>query len=180
MGLRTNGTKVNRRDKSEQQKCVKAAGLRAVREAVGKDWEEVEAFVASEPMPVVVKPVESCGTEGVKLCKTKEEAEEHFKLLMGAQLTVGSVGAAVLVQEFLRGKEYVVDHVSQDGVHKTVMVWMYDKRNRNGADFVYFGMVPVPADSDIAKILITYTRGVLDAMGIKNGPTHGEVMITPA
>jgi biotin carboxylase len=177
--LRTNGTQINRRDKSVQQKCVKAAGLRAVREAVGKDWSEVEAFASSETMPVVVKPVESAGSEGVKLCKTKEEAEEHFMLLMGAQLTVGSAGAAVLVQEYLRGKEYVVDHVSKDGIHKTVMIWVYDKRACNGADFVYYGMVPVPADSELAKVLIAYTRGVLDALGIKKGPTHGEVMMTP-
>jgi len=61
---------------------------------------------------------------------------------------------------------------------KTVMVWMYDKRPCNGADFVYFGMVPVPSDSEVAKVLIDYTRGVLNALGIKNGPTHGEVMMT--
>jgi len=134
---------------------------------------------SSETMPVVVKPVESAGSEGVKLCKTKEEAEEHFKMLMSAQFTVGSAGAAVLVQEYLRGKEYVVDHVSKDGIHKTVMIWVYDKRACNGADFVYYGMVPVPADSELARVLITYTRGVLDALGIKNGPTHGEVMMTP-
>jgi len=64
----------DRRNKSVQQKAVKAAGLRAVREALGKQWSAVEAFVESEPMPVVVKPVESCGSDGVKLCRTKEEA----------------------------------------------------------------------------------------------------------
>ena len=32
-------------------------------------------------------------------------------------------GAAVLLQEYLQGKEYIVDHVSRDGVHKTTMVW---------------------------------------------------------
>merc|ERR1719502_1585203 len=58
------------------------------------------------------------------------------------------------------------------------MIWVYDKRACNGADFVYYGLVPVPADSELAQVLITYTRGVLDAMGIRNGPTHGEVMMT--
>jgi len=178
LGLRTNGTAMNRRDKSVQQKCVKAAGMRATREAVGTQWSSMEAFAASEQMPVVVKPVESAGSEGVKLCKSKEDAEAHFHLLMGAQLKVGSFGAAVLVQEYLRGVEYVCDHVSRDGVHKTTMVWMYDKRSRNGADFVYFGLVPVSADSEVGKTVIAYTRGVLDALGIKNGPTHGEVMMT--
>ena len=34
----------------------------------------------------------------------------------------------VLCQEFLKGKEYVIDQVSREGVHKTMMVWVYDKR----------------------------------------------------
>jgi hypothetical protein len=179
LDLRGNGDGINRRDKSVQQKLAKAAGLRATREAVGTEWSSVEAFAASESMPVVVKPVESAGSEGVKLCRSVEEAKSHFKTLMGAQLKVGSSGAAVLVQEYLRGKEYVVDNVSRDGVHKTTMVWVYDKRPCNGADFVYYGLVPVPSDSEVAKICIDYTRGVLDALGIKNGPSHGEVMMTP-
>jgi len=178
LGLRTNGTEKNRRNKSVQQRCVKASGLRAVREAVGTSWSQAESFAESESMPVVVKPVESAGSEGVKLCRSFEETRAHFNLLMGAQRTVGSFGAAVLVQEYLRGKEYVVDHVSRDGVHKTVMVWVYDKRACNGASFVYFGTLPVPADSEVARVLIEYTRGVLDALGIRNGPSHGEVMMT--
>jgi len=168
----------DRRNKSVQQKAVKAAGMRAVREALGKKWSAVEAFVESEPFPVVVKPVESCGSDGVKLCRTKEEAKNHFNLLMDSQRKVGAQDAAVLVQEFLKGQEYVVDHVSRDGVHKCVMVWVYDKRPTNGAAFVYYGMIPVAADSPEAKILIDYTRGVLDALKLNNGPTHGEVMMT--
>jgi len=180
LGVRTNGIFAggDRRNKSVQQKAVKAAGLRAVREALGTKWEQVKDFVAKEPMPVVVKPVESCGSDGVKLCKSVEEAEAHFNLLMEGQQRVGAQGAAVLCQQFLKGKEYVVDHVSRDGVHKCVMVWVYDKRPTNGSAFVYYGMIPVDAKSEVAKILIEYTVGVLDALKLDNGPTHGEVMMT--
>jgi len=177
--VQTNGTQIpQRRDKKIQQELVKAAGLRSVRQAGGTSLSDVSDFLASEPMPVVVKPVESAGSDGVKLCHTKEEAEEHFKLLMSAQQKVGSQGAAVLCQEFLKGKEYVIDHVSVDGKHKTVMVWVYDKRAVNGAAFVYHGMLPVDSESPEAKVMIPYVRGVLDALQIKNGPTHGEVMMT--
>ena len=40
---------------------------------------------------------------------------------------------------------YVVDQVSKDGYHKTMMVWQYDKRPRNGSQFVYFGVLPCSA-----------------------------------
>jgi len=122
LGLLTNGTHIpQRRDKKLQQELVKAAGLRSVRQAGGTTSADVEDFLRTESYPVVVKPVESAGSEGVKLCHTYEEAEQHFHLLMNSQRKVGSKdGAAVLCQEFLMGKEYVVDTVSRDGVHKTV------------------------------------------------------------
>merc|ERR1719230_2453588 len=178
LGVRTNGVSDGRRNKKRQQELVKAAGLRSVRQAGGTQLSDVKVFLQNEPMPVVVKPVESAGSDGVKLCHTIEEAEEHFTLLMTSQRKVGSQNASVLCQEFLKGKEYVVDHVSRDGVHKTAMVWMYDKRKANGGDFVYYGMIPVDVQSKEAQEMIPYVRGVLDALGMKHGPSHGEVMMT--
>jgi predicted ATP-grasp superfamily ATP-dependent carboligase len=173
----------DRRNKSVQQKAVKAAGLRAVREALGTRWSDVEDFVKSESFPVVVKPVESCGSDGVKLCHSAEEAKAHLLLLMESQRKVGAQGAAVLVQEFLKGKEYVVDHVSYTDpssgkvIRKCVMIWEYDKRPTNGSAFVYWGMLPIDSQSKEGKILVKYTEGVLDALKLNNGPSHGEVMM---
>lgn len=179
MGLLTNGTEIpNRRDKKVQQELIRKVGLRSVRQSCGSEFSQVEDFLKTESYPLVLKPNESAGSDGVKLCHSFEEAKDHFHVLMKSQMVNGGECPAVLCQEFLRGKEYVVDHVSRDGVHKTMMVWVYDKRPANGSAFVYFGCVPVDANSPEAKILIPYVRGVLDAMGIKNGPTHGEVMMT--
>jgi len=75
-------------------------------------------------------------------------------------------------------QEYVIDHVSRDGVHKTVMLWKYDKRPANGGPFVYHGVIPVDSESPEAKLLIPYIRGVLDALGFKNGASHGEAIMT--
>jgi len=179
LGVVTNGTEIpNRRDKYVQQELIRQAGLRAVRQAGGKQLSEVENFLTTEPFPIVLKPTESAGSDGVKLCYTFREASEHFEKLMSSQLVNGGECPSVLCQEFLQGDEYVVDHVSLDGVHKTMMVWVYDKRKANGGDFVYFGMKPVDTSTDTAKILINYTRRTLDILGIKNGPSHGEIMMT--
>lgn len=180
MKVRTNGTNIpNRRDKKVQQEIIRKHGLRSVRQAGGAKFADVEDFLKTEPYPVVLKPVESAGSDGVKLCHSFQEAEEHFYVLMKSQMVNGGQCPAVLCQEFLRGKEYVVDHVSRDGEHKTVMVWVYDKRPCHGSAFVYFGCIPVDSDSPEAKILIPYVRGVLDALEFKNGPSHAEVMMTP-
>lgn len=179
MKLHTNGTQIpERRDKKIQQELVKATGLRSVRQAGGTTLAEIEEFLKTEHYPVVVKPVNSAGADGVKLCHSYKEATDHFNLLMHSQTYVGSQVSAVLCQEFLKGKEYIVDHVSRDGVHKTTMVWVYDRRPVNGAAFVCHGAIPVPLDSEEAKVLIPYVRGVLDALQIRFGASHGEVMMT--
>lgn len=179
LGVLTNGTEIpNRRDKYVQQELIRKAGLRAVRQAGGTKLEEVDSFLKTEAYPIVLKPTESAGSDGVKLCNTYEEAVAHFDKLMKSQLVNGGECPSVLCQEFLKGDEYVIDHVSRDGVHKTVMLWVYDKRKANGGDFVYFGMKPVDPTTEQAKILINYIRRTLDVLGIKNGPSHGEVMMT--
>ena len=123
LGLMTNGTYIpNRRDKKIQQELAKAAGLRSVRQAGGTEFHQVEAFLRKEPFPVVLKPIESSGSDGVKLCYTFEEAKEHFDVIMSSTMVDGGPNTGVLAQEFLRGKEYIVDHVSRNGVHKVCTV----------------------------------------------------------
>mmetsp|Transcript_23974 Transcript_23974/g.49517 ORF Transcript_23974/g.49517 Transcript_23974/m.49517 type:complete len:513 (-) Transcript_23974:383-1921(-) len=179
MGMVTNGTDIpNRRDKKVQQELIAARGMRSIRQAGGKVFDDVEKFLKAESYPVVVKPVDSAGSDGVKLCHTFDEAREHFHHLLSTQMVNGGTCYEVLCQEYLKGKEYVVDHVSRDGEHKTVMCWVYDKRPANGATFVYHGVIPVDSESAEAKAMIPYVRDVLDALGVRNGPSHGEVIIT--
>ena len=83
----------------------------------------------------------------------------------------------MLWQELLEGPEYVVDQVSRDGLHKTVMVWSYEKGQANGRDFVYRSMRPL-APSEYPKGLVSYTRRALDALHFRNGATHAEVIMT--
>ena len=44
--------------------------------------------------------------------------------------------------------------------------------------FVYFGMLPIDSSSQEAKLLINYCKHVLDALQIKNGPGHAEIILT--
>lgn len=82
----------------------------------------------------------AAGTDDVFLCCTREEAATAFTRINGKRNGLGLVNDGALVQEFLAGKEYVIDKVSRDGEHKLVAIWEYDKRPVNGANFVYFGM----------------------------------------
>ena len=91
---------------------------------------------------------------------------------------LGLTNYSVLLQEYLAGDEYVVDTVSRDGVHKCVALWKYDKRVYNGAPVVYYGMQLLAIDSEprLAE-MVGYTASVLDALGIRYGCCHTEIML---
>lgn len=55
--------------------------------------------------PVVLKPTDSAGSDGVKLCHNFDEAKTHFEYLLTVEAVNGGYNTEVLCQEFLRGKE---------------------------------------------------------------------------
>jgi predicted ATP-grasp superfamily ATP-dependent carboligase len=108
-----------------------------------------------------VKPVESAGSDDVSLCKSMEEVKSAFGNIQGKINSLGLENTATLVQEYLEGAEYVVDTVSRDGTHKVVAVWEYDKREMNGAPFVYYGVLLRAASGDIITSIVNYVLKVL-------------------
>ncbi|CAM9099654.1 unnamed protein product [Scytosiphon promiscuus] len=130
----------------------------------------------------VVKPARGCASGSVFRCNGEEEAMEAFEKILGTPKygTPGAFNDEVLVQEFLVGTEYVVDTVSRDGEHKAVAVWRYDKGPANGAPFVYFSVKLMPLDGKAEQKVVEYAFKALDALGIKFGPTHTEVMMVDA
>ena len=130
------------------------------------------------PYKVIVKPNQSAGSDDVFLCNSEEEVKAGFDKINGAINGLGVVNEGVLLQEFLEGKEYVVDSVSRDGVHKVTAIWEYDKREVNGQFNVYFGMRLRAVETDLERQIVQYQRSVLEALEIKNGPAHAEVMMT--
>jgi len=183
MGLRTNGEdgSLARRNKYLMGEKVRSAGVRAVMQHMCTNESDLTDFLAKlheikGSYRCVVKPVQSAGTDDVFLCSTKEEAYAAFKRIFGKRNGLGLINEGALAQEFLQGKEYVIDKVSRDGVHKVVCIWEYDKRSVNDSHFVYFGMRLKPSNTPKSQEMIAYADKVLDALGIMNGPSHMEVI----
>jgi biotin carboxylase len=124
----------------------------------------------------VVKPLQSAGSEDVYLCTRKEQAEDAFHRIMGKTDGLGDVNESVLVQEFLEGREFAVDKVSRDGVHKVVAIWEYEKRPTNGSSFTYYGRRLRDPELPEVRKSILYGDKVLDALAIRHGPSHMEII----
>jgi predicted ATP-grasp superfamily ATP-dependent carboligase len=168
LGLRTNGSALS---EARRNKYV-------IQQLKATTWNKISKFIDEwqpEPFKVIVKPMDSAGSDGVTLCHSMEDVQAAFMKLIGKVNGLGLTNRELLVQEYLEGQEYVVDTVSCDGHHKVVAIWAYDRRATNGADFVNFGQRLLTADEPYVRELIDYQLKVLDALGIRHGATHGEV-----
>jgi len=176
-----------RRDKYLMGERVRQTGLRAVKQLEVKHWDASTLAYLEEDLGVlpddttgpwcVLKPTRSAGSDGVYIAKCLREAEEAFGRIFGAADVFGEVNQSVLVQEFLKGTEYVVDSVSVEGDHKCVAIWEYEKGPRNGASFVYHAMrLYQSEDGSREEKMVDYMHNCLTALGVKNGPSHGELM----
>lgn len=168
LGLNANDFEYSsaRRNKHLMGETLREKGVRAVKQVKATSWEEAEDFITNDlkpsPFEVVLKPLESAGTEDVVLCFSLEEAKKTFDSILGKINGLGIENNAVLLQEYLEGDEYVVDTVSRNGEHKVTAIWKYDKRRVNNAAFVYFGLSIIPA-TGIVNQLIDYQFTVLSA-----------------
>lgn len=72
--------------------------------AVFTNYEEALAYVRIEGAPIVIKADGLAAGKGVVVAKSLEEAEDALKSMM-QDVTLGSAGVRVVIEEFLEGEE---------------------------------------------------------------------------
>ncbi|MBM3779476.1 MAG: ATP-grasp domain-containing protein [Acidimicrobiia bacterium] len=184
LGLRSNGTALSaaRRDKAIMGEVVAAAGLRTIPQCSSDAVEVLETWATTGARwPVIAKPHRSCGSDAVALCGSGEELRVAFDRIVGAPSVLGESNLSVLIQEFVDGPEYVVDAVSLDGLHRPAAFWRYTRpapRAGGPHGFVcYDAMVLLPYEGLVQRELFSYACAALDALGIRHGPSHCEIIV---
>jgi len=180
LGLPSNGSAQSaaRRDKNAMGEALRAAGLRTAEALKTADVEEAIAWAAGRGgAPVVVKPLDSAGTDGVSICADAESIRASFATNLGRPNALHGANEQLLVQELLEGTQLFVNSVSWDGVHHVSEVWR-DNKLRRGANFIYDYEELLPRHGEQQDQVVPYVESVLDALGIRFGPAHTEVMLT--
>ncbi|MFL5900749.1 MAG: ATP-grasp domain-containing protein [Solirubrobacterales bacterium] len=182
LGLPSNGSELSgaRRDKNAMGEALRAAGLRTAEALKTADATEGVAWAAERGgAPVVVKPLDSAGTDGVSICTDAAAIEAAFAANLGRPNALHGANEELLVQELLEGTQLFVNSVSWDGAHHVSEVWR-DNKLRVGANFIYDYEELLPRHGEQQDQVVPYVESVLDALGIRYGPAHTEVMLTAA
>jgi biotin carboxylase len=180
LGLFSNGVRLSgtRRDKYQMVSQIEKQGLRYIPSLKTSNYDEALHWVEQKTgWPVIIKPLRSAGSDLVSTCDSNEQLREQFNLMLGNRDIFGIHISEVLIQKKVGGSQYTVDTVSRDGKHHVTNIWSIVKGPHNGWDFVceYNELLSY---RDVAPELVNYTFNVLDALGIKYGPAHTELMMS--
>jgi biotin carboxylase len=133
---------------------------------------DVPAAVERIGRPAVVKPVALAGSRGVFLWQEARDRAAWTELVDA----YGYEGP-FLVEEYLRGPEYSVETLSQDGRHRVVGIT--EKLLGAPPLFVEVGHVhPAPLPRDREQAIKELTVRFLTLCGYRFGPAHTEIIWT--
>jgi biotin carboxylase len=172
-------TSALRRNKFKMQEALRQGGLRSIPQMVTDSLADAWIWVkTSACWPVVVKPVDSAGADGVRFCHNFEELNEAFNDIHGKTNRLGLHNSEVLLQERLIGRQFIVNAVSINGEHLISEIWSDDKKQVRNASLICEKEVLLPYQGKEQEALIAYMQKALTLLGIKNGPSHSELMMT--
>lgn len=171
-------TSTARRNKYEMHNRLASHGLRSMDHCLAHDFNDLREWAQGGAWPVVIKPQASAGTDSVTFCNDLSELEAGFHRLHGAVNQLGDRNDAVLAQRMLFGQEYFINGISGNGRHVITEIWRTDKIPVPGAGMIYDRSIlfdPVKPDM---KSIVDYVCRVLDALGVRYGANHTEIMVT--
>ena len=164
--------------KHEMHNRLAECGIRSIKGKNVTTLEDAIDFYESEDLgEVVIKPVYSAGSTSVRICASKDELIDTFKLLSTKTNMFGDENVEFLIQERINGEEYIVNTVSNEGIPRVTTVWKYNKIKTTEGAIVYDSCETVNELGLGEAEMIEYAYKVADAIGIKYGPVHGEYMI---
>ncbi|AMD17316.1 hypothetical protein TL18_04325 [Methanobrevibacter sp. YE315] len=164
--------------KDKMQEKIAESGLRHIRGRVVKSVEEaIEYYDESGFDEVVVKPVYSAGSVGVRICLNKEEMIKSLTERFNDVNMYGEEVTEMVVQERINGEEYFVNTVSCDGNHRVTLMWKYNKVKTAEGGHIYDSINTVYELGLGEAEIVEYAYDVADALGIRYGPVHGEYMV---
>jgi len=161
-------------DKHAMRARLRAVGLEDAPAALVTDPAMLRDFAAEHGFPLVVKPNGGVASVGVSVARTPADLYECFARAAAEHGAFSSSG--VLAERFFEGPQFSVEGFSEDGEHVFVAI---ARKYSDPVTLVELGHVlPAPLTSEEVKLIHHYAGEVLDALGVRYGPTHTEFVLT--
>ncbi|MDQ1645873.1 MAG: hypothetical protein QOJ50_2057 [Cryptosporangiaceae bacterium] len=157
------------KDKSLTRAALAEHGVSPVQYRIVSGAAETAAFAAEVGGRIVVKPIDGAASRQIHRIADAEEAELAWKQLDAAGIT------SALAEEYLDGPVVSVDSFSHNGRHLPIGYSEYQVNDR----YVEWAVsTPSRVAAPHLPALRELTVKLLDAVGMTEGPSHSEFVLT--
>ena len=173
---------LHRFHKALMQEALHEAGIPALKTLNTSSENEAEHWIKTNGLsdsPLIIKPPVSAGSDKVFHIPAQGDWKKAFNCVLSEPSKVtGKINETVVVQEQAIGTEFAVGTVSANGKHYLAHLIKYNKTSSNDRKTVYDYVEFVPYDEEMHGELFEYTKKALDALGVRWGAAHNEIMLT--
>lgn len=153
--------------KFAQRQALEKAGIPVPKYYLIED--EADLAKVQCRFPVIVKPVDSGGSQGICKVENQNNLTEAYKYAISFSRT-----SKAIVEEFVDGREFSVEYISYQGKHYFLQIT--DKVTSGAPRFVEM-QHHQPADIPVSvwERIQTMVEGTLTALKIENSASHTEI-----
>lgn len=163
-------------DKRVMRRVLADAGVEHVTTVTVDSAALLDKWVREHPGRWIVKPFDGSGSAGVSVVADVAQTRAAYQRCVGSAHTGRSGAAEVLVEEYLSGPQVSVETFSEAGEHCVVAV---TRKFSDPVTLVELGhVVPAGLPADVTEAAARHTVRVLDALGVRDGVCHTELVLT--
>ena len=124
--------------------------------------------------PLIVKPIDRSCSRGIYKVMNMYEVRDAIRNAIEASFTDD-----VLIEEYVDGKEFSIEALSQKGQHKILQIT--EKFTSGAPHFIESAhLSPGRVEKDIQQRIFEIIEKALCVLGIENGASHSEIKVSAA
>lgn len=155
--------------KFAQRRALEKAGIPVPKYYLVENETDLEKVQCH--FPVIVKPVDSGGSQGICKVERPEKLVEAYKYAVEYSRT-----SRAIVEEFVDGREFSVEYISHQGKHYFLQIT--DKVTSGAPRFVEMQHhQPADISNEVHAAIRNMVEGALTALKITNSPSHTEIKL---
>lgn len=162
-------------NKAEMRKALQEANVPIPEFFIVSNEVEYKEAVEKFDVPFIVKPADSSGSRGIfeVIDITDKELVKKAYEYCKPYSKVGDV----VVEEYMKGPEVSVETLTINGVCHVIQIT--DKLTTGAPHYVEMGhSQPTKHSEEVAIRIAEVAKAANKAIGIKNGPSHTEIIVT--
>lgn len=157
-------------NKYEMRKKLKKGGIPIPEFQLIKKEQDID--FKKIKFPVIVKPIDRSGSRGIYKAVNLNELTIAMKNAKEVSFTDD-----ILIEEYIDGKEYSIETISQNGVHKILQVT--EKFTSGAPNFIETAhLSPARVDYASKQEIFEVIEKSLEVLKVKNGASHSEIKIS--